>query len=266
LVLGAGTRIPSSLQTRKKSKNTGGGDNGELEEKVVDIHKDRETTMTMAYWVKNEDKEDERGQKVEDKRGRGLEAQIYQYDPAANGGNGGYTQLELVKSSWEADNGPDKTGLTAYNAVGKLKPELDNAPPPLGQYKPPRSATFVATIRLFEGEANGLGGWSEEPPSPQAFYAHIGIDPLGNKATGAMWERIFLSPCSYGAGLEPVLNLAEFNMIGRSLEKILQVDMIPATFKDDDEANFDDTNHKRKYLALVSNLFVKANVDLKAML
>jgi hypothetical protein len=189
--------------------------------------------MTMTYWVKNKDV-----------KGRGLEAQIYQFDPV-----GGYTQLELVKSLWEADNGPETTGLTAYNAVGKLKPKSED--------KPPRSATFVAAIRLFEGEATGRETWSEVPPTPQEFYDHIGVNPLGSKATGAMWERIFLDPRTYGTGLEPVLNLAEFNMIGRSLEKILQVDVIPAIFKDGDEA---------QYSALVSNLFVKANVDLKALL
>ena len=54
-------------------------------------------------------------------------------------------------------------------------------------------------------------------------------------------------------------------MIGRTCEKILQVDLIPTTFEDDDEYEDNDPNRK-EYLALVSNLFVKSNVDLKALL
>lgn len=49
-------------------------------------------------------------------------------------------------------------------------------------------------------------------------------------------------------------------MIDRSLEKILQVDIIPATFHDDHEAG------AKKYSALVSNLFVKCDIDLEALL
>jgi hypothetical protein len=222
LVGGEGTRYPSASphQTRMKPKDSDSEEGGEREEKVIDVHSTKPKTKTMAYWVKNKDKENLVGETVVDNKGRGLEAQIYQYHPDANGGKGEYEQLDLVKSRWEADNGPDSTGLTAYNAHGRLE-KVDATP--FGQCKRPRSATFVAVIRLVEGQAHELAGWTEQPPHPQTFYEHIGVDPLCDSATGAMWERIFLSPLTVGAGLEPVLNLAEFNIIGRSLEKILQV-------------------------------------------
>jgi hypothetical protein len=85
---------------------------------------------------------------------------------------------------------------------------------------------------------------------------------LGRSATGAMWEGIFLDRRTYRAGQESVLDFAELHMIGRSLEKILQVDIIPAAFFDDD----DNELYRQTSSALVSNLFVKASVDLEALL
>jgi hypothetical protein len=43
----------------------------------------------------------------------------------------------------------------------------------------------------------------------------------------------------------------EFNMMGRTCEKILQVDFIPTTFQDDDEYEDNDPNRK-EYLAKAS--------------
>jgi hypothetical protein len=128
----------------------------------------------------------------------------------------------------------------------------------------PRSATFLVAIRLFEGPSTGPRRWPKLPSSEE-LYDHIAVHPKHQNATGAMWERVFLDRPNYGKGLEPVLELVEFNMIGRSLEKILQVDIVPATFFDDDEVKVIGPKRK-KYSALVSNLFVKQNVDLKALL
>jgi hypothetical protein len=110
--------------------------------------------------------------------------------------------------------------------------------------------------------------WPEkyEPPTSQDLYKHVGVDPSCFHATGAMWEGIFLDRRK---GSEPVLDLTEFNMIGRSLEKILQVDIIPATFFNEDEGDgekYKDKGDGKKYAALVSNLFVRANIDLKSLL
>jgi hypothetical protein len=183
----------------------------------------------------------------------------------------------MVKSKTEADSGPkddknEETKLTAYNAVAELKKESHQRGL-LGQSKSARSATFVVAIRLFEGPKRVCPAWPKlhedwpEPPSSfsKDLYKHIAVDPSHQNATGAMWEGIFLDRRTYGLGSEPVIDLTEFNMIGRTCEKILQVDLIPTTFQDDDEDEDDDPNRKQ-YMALVSNLFVKSNVDLKALL
>jgi hypothetical protein len=214
----------------------------------------------MTYWAENKSKKKD---KKKNPKGRGLEAQVFQVDPETPGG---YKQLELVKSKTEADSGPkdndaEKSSLTAYNAVAKLK-NVEAHERKFGQTKPPRSATFLVAIRLFEGRKMGRRPWPKLPTS-QDLYDHIAVDPSHNNATAAMWEEIFLDRRTNGKGTEPVLDLVEFNMVGRALEKILQVDIIPATFNDDDEP--DDPNRK-EYSALVSNLFLKGNVDLKALL
>jgi hypothetical protein len=247
----------------------------------------------MIYWAENKDEEDEKEKKKsstdaeKDKKnsaptGRGLEAQLYQFNPEL----GTYTQLKMVKSKTEADNGPkddknEETKLTAYNAVAELKKESHERGL-LGQFKSARSTTFLVAIRLFEGPKRvcpegpkppSQEDWPEltsqeewpQLPSSKDLYEHIAADPSHPNATGAMWEGIFLDRRTYGLGSEPVIDLTEFNMIGRTCEKILQVDLIPTTFQDDDEYEDNDPNRK-EYLALVSNLFVKSNVDLKALL
>jgi hypothetical protein len=252
LILRGGTRRPAFVQKRSKSMDAPPKSQFKQEET------EGEMTMTITYYDDNEGK-----------GGRGLEAQVYQMDPDAKGG---YKQLALAKSMQEADNGPSGPGsssLTAYNAVASLE---KSGPRLFGQQKTPRSATFVAAFRLFEGAEEGDGRvWRPKIPDSKTFYEKVGVDPLCGAATGAMWGRLFLDRRTYGVKSEPVLDLAEFNMIGRCLEKILQVDMIPVTF-DDEDINEDDVTdedykcNRLKYSALVSNLFVKAAVDLEAML
>lgn len=208
------------------------------EERVIDIS-EGEPTKTVRYWDNNNG-------------GRGLEARVYQFVEE----EGEYMALSLVKSKMETDSGPNSVeGLTAYHAVANL----ENFPRPMNQTKSPRSATFLATIRLFESDKRGIGSWPKLPTSEQ-FHDYLSVDPLGKSATGAMWEGIFLDRRTYRAGQESVLDFAELHMIGRSLEKILQVDIIPATFFDDEEADHQTSS------ALVSNLFVKASIDLEALL
>jgi hypothetical protein len=218
----------------------------EKTEIVLDKSEHEPTGSIIRYW---------------DPCGRGLEAKVYQLQ------DGEYKQLCMTKSPWEADNGPKyeegSTELTAYNAIG----ELQNLPI---TSKGSRSVTFLAAIRLYEGDENGgdrngFGRWPEdlELPTSEELFDHVGVDPdhdIRGIATGAMWESIFLDR---RVGPAPVLELAEFNMIGRSLEKILQVDIIPITIDDDDE---NDEGDGKIYAALVSNLFVRENIDLKSLL
>jgi hypothetical protein len=220
-------------------------DRVEKMETVLDVSEDEPTGTIIRYWDPCHE--------------RGLEAKAYQLQ------DGEYKQLFMTKSPWEADNGPKyeegSTNLTAYNAVGELQNLTFTS-------DAPRSVTFLAAIRLYEGDEKGVdqygfGRWPEHMklPTSEELFDHVGVDPDRDIATGAMWESIFLDR---RMGPEPVLELAEFNMIGRSLEKILQVDIIPVTFGDDDED--DDEGDGKEYAALVSNLFVRENVDLKSLL
>jgi hypothetical protein len=52
--------------------------------------------------------------------------------------------------------------------------------------------------------------------------------------------------------------------MARSLEKILQVDLVPVSFSSSDTENTQCPTGKET--ALVSNLFVRPHVDLKALL
>jgi hypothetical protein len=192
--------------------------------------------------------------RYEDKEVRALEIKLYQLL------DGEYQPLEMTKSPWEADNGTKyvegQTSLTAYNAVGKL-PQPDPDHFSKAKSKVPRTATFLAAFRLVENdEEDGDVKWPKLPTS-EDLYQHVGVDPSCFHATGAMWESIFLDRRTEP---EPILDLSEFNMIGRSLEKILQVDIIPVTFANDHMSN------GKEYATLVSNLFVREKVDLNSLL
>jgi hypothetical protein len=83
------------------------------------------------------------------------------------------------------------------------------------------------------------------------MHRHIDVDPSSDNATGAMWDTIFIERRD-----EPDsnLDLAEVHLVGRTLEKILQVAVIPTP------------SYQGETTALVSNLFTRPSVDLKAML
>jgi hypothetical protein len=96
--------------------------------------------------------------------------------------------------------------------------------------------------------------WPEEswpnPPTSKEIYDYVGVSPSSPRATGAMWETAFLER---ERKTDSPSELAEVRLIGRCLEKILQVDLVP-------EANCPERE------ALVSNIFHWPNVDLMAML
>lgn len=172
----------------------------------------------------------------------------------------------MTKSMADADNGPrpaQKTNIKAYNAVGEFE-DLVNNDPTL------RSAVFMVVIRFFEVDISNPTNkkyvpssdiWNPKPlPASDVVYKHIGVDPASRIATGAMWDSIIIQNRDQSA---PILDLSDVSLIGRSLEKVLQVDSIPATFNKKQHLqqaeNVEET-------ALVSNLFMGANIDLKALL
>jgi hypothetical protein len=169
-----------------------------------------------------------------------------------------------------------KNKVKAYNAVVKLHELAKNK----HVHSEPRSATFLAAIRFFEAAslpvpttvqtledipAPKSENWPL-PPQPKDIYQYIGVSPSSSKATGAMWDTIFTERRKKS---DSVLDLHEFSLIGRSLEKILQVDIVPAFFSDaKDTLDKAITKQETEFqeTALVSNLFVRPNVDLKSLL
>jgi hypothetical protein len=91
-----------------------------------------------------------------------------------------------------------------------------------------------------------------------------------------MWEIIFLEKEQINTGFDSLLS--EINLVGRCVEKILQVEMCPVTFPAATSQFNDATNRvdqlvqghaesedDRRLVALVSNLFTHPNVDLKGV-
>jgi hypothetical protein len=142
----------------------------------------------------------------------------------------------------------------------------------------------VAAIRLIDRKEGG-GPWPDIPTSEQ-IYDYVGVSSSSIHATGAMWETLFIKRAKKSV---PNLEFAEVCLVGRCLEKVLQVDIVPATIEGKSNDTRDEagaiTNppdqqkqevvladpHETavasiKETALVSNLFVQANVDLKSLL
>jgi hypothetical protein len=115
-----------------------------------------------------------------------------------------------------------------------------------------KAAVFVAAFRLrHSGEQEHF----PKPPKSEDIYKYVGIARTSERATGAMWETIFL-------GREEKTNaiseLSEVKLIARCLEKILHVDLVPEAFGQ--------TLARSSPLAVISNIFLQANIDLKALL
>jgi hypothetical protein len=168
-------------------------------------------------------------------RGIGLEARVYQLVPDEEGSDFDgktktvkerYKSLRLRRSVSAYDNGQDKAGnATAYHAYGRLpapNPGIRN-----------RSATFIATFRLFEGTSLLSPEHAWDIPTSREIYTYIGADPNVTKdATGSMWDTIFRKRYLLS---DPISRLPEIQLIGRCLEKIMQVDIIPIRCRDPPE-------------------------------
>jgi hypothetical protein len=187
----------------------------------------------------------------------GLEANVYQYQPGKVG-KYRYKRLPMTQSAASADNGPDEVQgefrVRAYNAVVPL-PRVPNQD---------HVHVFVAAIRLFEGEGElkVRHDWNplEKLPSSEDMHRHIGVDSSSENATGAMWDTIFAEQQDEW---DYVLDFSEVNLVGRTLEKILQVAAIPAPFRNE---QFQVGGARLGTTALVSNLFIRPTIDLKSTL
>ncbi|RYP68934.1 hypothetical protein DL770_008350 [Monosporascus sp. CRB-9-2] len=115
------------------------------------------------------------------------------------------------------------------------------------------SATFVAAFRLTD--SSSPGEWPDVPSS-EDIYEYVGVSPSSMNAVGAMWETILLPRVETANYMS---ELPEVNLIGRCLEKILQVDLVPGWLSLADD-------QYGPSLALVSNIFLRPKVDLKSLL
>ncbi|KAI1772245.1 hypothetical protein F4818DRAFT_449603 [Hypoxylon cercidicola] len=120
-----------------------------------------------------------------------------------------------------------------------------------------RQVTLIAEFRLIRKVDGQPSPWPETPTSAQIFD-HLGIEPYSRMATGVMWETIFLKREQESNYFS---ELSEVNLIGRCVEKILTVDLVPTAFKNENNLEFEE----RGPLALVSNLFLQSSIDLESL-
>ncbi|KAK0101193.1 hypothetical protein ONS96_006414 [Cadophora gregata f. sp. sojae] len=151
-----------------------------------------------------------------------------------------------------------------------------------------RTVTFMASFRLRE--KSELPAWPDIPTSDE-IYKHIGISSSEPTAVGAMWETIFAQRESLTGRIS---ELSEDRLVARCLEKIIHVDLVPTAFRKGKQREYPAVSIEKNLLpisykdrleeqlingvneslqrrlsvvplALVSNLFLQPNVDLKAM-
>ncbi|KAI1097385.1 hypothetical protein F4804DRAFT_351692 [Jackrogersella minutella] len=118
-----------------------------------------------------------------------------------------------------------------------------------------RQVTFVAEFRLRQ--CGREPKWPNTPTS-EDIYGYLGIDSCSNMATGMMWETLFLQREDKSNYFS---ELSEVNLVGRCVEKIMTVDLVPVTIRENGCIKFE----KEGPLAPVSNLFLRPNIDLESM-
>lgn len=160
--------------------------------------------------------------------------------------DGQWKPLSLTKPEENKSSKLDSFRPCGYNVRANL-PEAKNI-----RYMNKR-VTFLAAFELYDGPYEAK---LDRPPSPKEIYDYVGAKSSNySSATGAMWQTLFLEKAK---DTYHVSELSEVNLVARCLEKILQVDIIPASFNSG--------NPTKTSLAVVSNLFIRAEIDLKALL
>ncbi|KAH6715016.1 hypothetical protein BKA61DRAFT_574493 [Leptodontidium sp. MPI-SDFR-AT-0119] len=93
------------------------------------------------------------------------------------------------------------------------------------------TVTFMESFRLREGTEPSV--WPTIPTSEE-IYKHIGISSSEPTAVAAMWETIFARERSIGR----ISELSEDRLVARCLEKVLHVDLVPASFVKDGQRQY----------------------------
>ncbi|KAI0438685.1 hypothetical protein F4803DRAFT_554809 [Xylaria telfairii] len=149
----------------------------------------------------------------------------------------------------------DETSVhMVYRAIAKLqKPSKEN-----GGYTN-RSETFIAAIRLIHGLDATEDSEDLAVPSSEDMHEGVWVEPVrpncvlewDSQATGIMWGTILQS-----RDLRPdsMSEFTEISLMGRCLEKILQVDLVPAFYGTENQA-----------LAVISSPFMHPTVCLRSL-
>jgi hypothetical protein len=129
----------------------------------------------------------------------------------------------------------------------------------LEPFEPNISRIFVASFRLSECDETP----SKATPTHEAISDFVRIGPRQARGTAAMWQSIFNDRQDK---MDCISELCEVSIFGRCLEKILGVDLVPAILPLDAKETLPPDCQDIRPLALVSNMFLKASVDLKSLL
>jgi hypothetical protein len=165
-----------------------------------------------------------------------LEAKLYQ---ANNDSPEGYDVVPLYPGDQEEPGISESNTTKSRSYKATLK------------FSWPATVVVAAFRLLDDGEEVDF----PKPPTSEEIHTYMGIFPTSKRATGAMWESIFLWR---EEKTDAISELSEVKLIARCLEKILHVDLIPKYF--------DQIRVRDSPLAVVSNIFLQANIDLKALL
>ncbi|KAI0891808.1 hypothetical protein F4806DRAFT_489206 [Annulohypoxylon nitens] len=139
------------------------------------------------------------------------------------------------------------------NKVGSYRAYVDLPGTNNGNFQD-RQVTFIAEFKLQGTKGNDE--WPETPNS-ETIYDYLGIDCRSETATGVMWETIFLQREEKSSYFS---ELSEVNLVGRCVEKILTVDLVPATIHKKDHVF-----NNEQPLSLISNMFVQPSIDLESL-
>ncbi|KLU80931.1 hypothetical protein MAPG_00027 [Magnaporthiopsis poae ATCC 64411] len=140
-----------------------------------------------------------------------------------------------------------------------------------------QGATFIAAFRLTDLDPSSSSNdcWDKVPTSEE-IYRYVNGIPEPSQTSGPppprdaplpMWESIFVNHELPRRSVQPKkvpFALSEVDLVSRCLEKTLQVGFIPVGTPHRTPRNGEPPEEVQP-LALVSNLFISPNVDLKAL-
>ncbi|KAJ8133220.1 hypothetical protein O1611_g403 [Lasiodiplodia mahajangana] len=211
----------------------------------------------------------------------GIEARVYQLNADGNGVTALNLNPSLANQATCENSQPSSSGFnsskstlnTHEHSVSTSANEetIDRAPmnliyeanaklhPPSKERGYRRSETFIAAIRLIQSVDTRTPGDDPKVPSSEDMHEDIWVEPVrpgrvlesNSQATGIMWETILQWRDLH---TDPMSEFTEISLMARSLEKILQVDLVPAFYGTENRAS-----------AVISNPFMHPTVSLRSL-